>query len=263
MDENGVVPSPHWLDEPHHDLSPFYCDSATAELGDEVPVRVWVPHAAAARQVVLRVLRDGEPLVRTARADSGDEFGTWWAVDVLMLNPVASYRFLLDGADGSYSWLNGTGRHHHDVTDARGLPAARRPPPAARLGRGRCVYQVFPDRFARSGGDHSGTAAPPSGAALPPWATPAGWDDEPAADGPLTSQQWFGGDLAGIEQHLDHLVGLGVNVLYLTPVFEARSNHRYDAVSFDRVDPLLGGDAAMASLPTAAHARGHRACSAT
>ncbi len=60
--------------------------------------------------------------------------------------------------------------------------------------------------------------------------------------------QVYGGTLDGVAAQLDHLTGLGATLLYLTPVFEAHSNHRYDAVSFDRVDPLLGGDAALDRL---------------
>jgi alpha-glucosidase len=54
---------------------------------------------------------------------------------------------------------------------------------------------------------------------------------------------------------LDHLVDLGVNALYHTPIFPAESNHRYDAASFDHVDALLGGDEAYRRLIEAAHAR--------
>ena len=68
----------------------------------------------------------------------------------------------------------------------------------------------------------------------------------------------FGGDLRGIEQRLDYIEQLGVNALYLTPIFPASSTHRYDATSFDRVDPLLGGDEALRSLLAAAHSRGVR-----
>ena len=62
----------------------------------------------------------------------------------------------------------------------------------------------------------------------------------------------------GVEAHLDHLSSLGANVLYLTPVFPAESTHRYDASSFEHVDPLLGGDEAFTSLVRAAHDRGIR-----
>ena len=67
----------------------------------------------------------------------------------------------------------------------------------------------------------------------------------------------YGGDLYGIEEHLDHIERLGANVLYLTPIFPAGSTHRYDATTFDRVDPLLGGDEALASLVARRARRGH------
>ena len=79
-----------------------------------------------------------------------------------------------------------------------------------------------------------------------------------AYHGKLTPAQVFGGDLTGIESRLDYIADLGANVIYLTPFFPSQSNHRYDATTFDAVDPLLGGDRALASLSAAAHARGIR-----
>ena len=110
------------------------------------------------------------------------------------------------------------------------------------------VYEIFPDRFATSG----------LGVDAPDWAVPRGWNELPTGRGPNTPRELFGGDLRGIEQRLDYIEQLGVNALYLTPIFPASSTHRYDATSFDRVDPLLGGDEALRSLLAAAHSRGVR-----
>ena len=112
------------------------------------------------------------------------------------------------------------------------------------------VYQIFPDRFARS--------AASSERATPDWAQPAEWDDPVDLGEGSISRQLYGGDLDGIVEHLDHLQALGVNVVYLTPFFPSRSNHRYDASSFDAVDPVLGGDEALRRLTKAAHDRGMR-----
>ncbi len=240
----------HLLDEPHHDPSPAYCGSDTPQLGDEVPVRLWVPHAHRANRVVLRTPVDGEPVNRPARQDGEDATGTWWAAEVPVANTVTSYRFLVEGVDGAYGWVNGSGRHGRDVTDAHDFTLLAESPPAPAWAQDAIVYQVFPDRFGRS------AAADVRG--VPSWAAPAGWDDPVVSKGPLTGTQWYGGDLAGIEEHLDHLVDLGASVLYMTPFFEGRSNHRYDAVSFDRVDPVLGGDGALVALVRSAHARGLR-----
>ncbi len=67
--------------------------------------------------------------------------------------------------------------------------------------------------------------------------------------------EFFGGDLHGVEQHLDDLIDLGVNALYFTPIFTSYSNHRYDVVDYENVDPHLGGNAALISLRRATRER--------
>ena len=239
------------LGDPHHDGSVYYVDQPAPRLGDEVSLRVRIPHAPdgtpGAEQVVVRAIRDGEPVLTAAEREQVDASGAWWRVAIRADNAVTPYRFLLGGGSGGYRWLTGTGTHAFDVTDAADfrLLAGQ---PAPDWVRDQVAYQVFPDRFARSGAPR----------AAPSWAQPAGWDEPVTHQGPDAPRQWYGGDLDGVAGHLDHIIGLGATMLYLTPVFEARSNHRYDAVSFDRVDPALGGDRALTRLLETAHARGLR-----
>lgn len=235
------------MDQPHHDGGELFVPPGTPALGDTVPVRVRVPAGRAERGVHLRVVQDGEPRLVPAWLERADEHERWYVADLVVHNPVTSYRFLLDEPDG-YRWLNGRGTRSREVPDAADFRLTVHPA-APSWAADAVAYQVFPDRFARSGAVDG---------AAPDWAWPASWDDEPIGDGPGAARQLYGGDLAGIEQHLDHLERLGVDLLYLTPFFPARSNHRYDASSFDRVDPLLGGDHALASLARAVHTRGMR-----
>ncbi len=247
----------HLLHQPHHDGSSLYMPNAAPQLGEVVPVRVFVPHDGdgrpGAEQVTLRVVWDGEPHLEAAEVESTDAAGTWWQAPLKVVNPVTNYRFLLTGPPGStvggYSWLNGTGLHGRDVTDTADFRVAAQPPVPDWVADA-VVYQVFPDRFARS--RHA------DGRPAPAWAKPARWDDPVIHQGPETPYQLYGGDLAGIAERLDHLVDLGATVLYLTPFFPAHSNHRYDASSFDHVDPVLGGDKALTHLVEQAHARGLR-----
>jgi alpha-glucosidase len=166
----------------------------------------------------------------------------WWRAEVEVRNPVTRYRWLVDDR-----WLNTLGLAAHDVPDAYDFRLVAYDPPPA-WARDAVVYEIFPDRFARSGVQRP----------LPDWAIHCGWDDPVIGRGPETPRQVYGGDLDGILQRLEHLTSLGVNTLYLTPIFPARSNHRYDAAAFDRVDPLLGGDAALDRLVQALRANGMR-----
>ena len=131
------------------------------------------------------------------------------------------------------------------------LPAGRARP-AAGLGRGRGGLPDLPGPVRPLG---RGRLPRP----LPDWAIPCDWDTPVIGRGPETPRQFYGGDLDGIaERPGPHRARSASNTVYLTPIFPARSNHRYDAAAFDQVDPLLGGDEALARLADAVHARGMR-----
>ncbi|WP_446218250.1 glycoside hydrolase family 13 protein [Micromonospora sp. IBHARD004] len=234
--------------QPHHDGSATYVPEQEPALGQTVPVFVRVPEGADVRQVHVRTTGDGEPRFAEATADRTEGGDVWWRADVEVRNPVSNYRFMLSGATG-YRWLNAAGVVDHDVPDNGDFKLVSYAPPPA-WARDAVIYQIFPDRFARS--------AAADGRTAPDWAIPCAWDTPVIGRGPETPYQFYGGDLDGVTERLDHLDRLGVNTVYLTPIFPARSNHRYDAASFDTVDPLLGGDAALARLADAVRARGWR-----
>jgi alpha-glucosidase len=230
----------------HHDGSSLYVSTPEPALGETVTVFLRGP--AGGGPVHVRSTPDGEPRFTEAVLDRTDGVETWWRADVEVRNPVTHYRFLLAGPSG-YRWLTAAGIVDHDVpddTDFRLVAGPGAPSWAADA----IVYQIFPDRFARS--ERAAERTPPS------WAIPCDWDTPVIGRGPETPRQFYGGDLDGIAEHLDHVAALGANTVYLTPIFPARSNHRYDAASFDAIDPLLGGDAALSRLADAVHGRGMR-----
>jgi alpha-glucosidase len=229
------------LAEPRHDGSDSYVIERPEQLGDDAVVRVRVRHAVDA--VVLRYVEDGE--ARAVQAEPAGE--GWWTASFPVRNPAVRYRWLLAGGEVGYAWLNGLGLIGHDIPDADDfVMSLDRGGPDWHLGS--VVYEIFPDRFASTGLE----VEPPE------WGIRRNWYDLPIGRGPETPFEWFGGDLRGVEEHLDHIEGLGANVIYLTPIFPAGSTHRYDSTTFERVDPLLGGDEALESLARAVHARGMR-----
>jgi len=236
------------LAEPHHDGSELYVVERPGELGGKAVLRMRALRGAADR-VLLRYVFDGEPRTAEAVVDAQVGGETWWRAELPVANPVVRYRWLLTGGETGYGWLNGRGIFPHEGPGADDF-AFTLESAAPSWHRSSVVYEIFIDRFATTG------AA--AGVLPPEWVLRREWDRLPEGRGRNTGRELFGGDLPGIEQHLDHVESLGANVLYLTPFFPARSTHRYDASSFERVDPLLGGDEALASLIKAVHGRGMR-----
>lgn len=118
---------------------------------------------------------------------------------------------------------------------------------------GGIIYQIFPDRFRRSGQPKDPL---PEGRVLR-----EDWGGQPLfrpVDGKIRNNDFFGGDLAGIREKLDYLSSLHVTCLYLNPVFEAHSNHRYDTADYRKIDPLLGTGEDLSLLCREAAARGIR-----
>lgn len=117
--------------------------------------------------------------------------------------------------------------------------------------RDQVIYQIFPDRFARSAKPHPRRESVYGRPALH-----LEWGDSPET--PPKGRDFFGGDLEGVRRRLDHLADLGVTCLYFTPIFESPTNHRYDALDYTKVDPALGDEADLRRLVSDARARGIR-----
>lgn len=155
------------------------------------------------------------------------------------------YRKLYRGALGEAYVTTGTGEEYQLTVYEAGFAT----PQAI---KGGVMYQIFPDRF------FEGRPKPM------PFADriyrenksgePYFWPTE-QEDGYLT-RDYFGGDFEGIRRKLPYLAGLGVTVLYLNPIFEAHSNHRYNTANYLKADPLLGTNEEFARLCAEAKQQG-------
>ena len=116
-------------------------------------------------------------------------------------------------------------------------------------------YQIFPDRFCRS-------RIPDPAGMVGERTVHENWQDTPDflpdEQGEIRNRDFFGGDLPGITGKLDYLKGLGVTTVYLNPIFEAASNHRYNTADYLAIDPMLGKEEDFQTLCREAHKRGMR-----
>lgn len=119
--------------------------------------------------------------------------------------------------------------------------------------KGGIIYQIFPDRFAASGTPKK--HVPPDRRLRDDWGGQPEFRPD-AVTRKIMNNDYFQGDFQGIIDHLDRLEELGVTCIYLNPIFEAHTNHRYDTADYLHVDPLLGSDGDLQRLCRAAQARG-------
>src|SRR6266508_6584454 len=225
---------------------------------------------ARPRAVTLR-LEVGDPASETStlRALKLKRTGAFWTVTYRTPSKPAlvSYAFRVttkrgvlwygDDDSGNDTRKGGTGKTTRSRGDSFKLTVYDRSFTTPAWLQGAVVYEIFPDRFrnADPSNDYcragSTSGCPTFYGNIPALLHPT-WN-EPLEDSRATgvfNRDFFGGDLEGVTEKLDYLKSLGVDAVWLTPIFKARSNHRYDTDDYLQVDPALGGDAAFAGLDT-------------
>lgn len=188
---------------------------------------------------------EGTPMRKVASTDLHD----YWAVETTSDTKRLAYGFQVKGRDGTEVFYCDRGVFPVDEYFLKEVNYYFRLPYFHEVDRFKSPqwvketvwYQIFPDRFAN--GDPSND---------PEDVLPWGSKEHPGQD------DFYGGDLQGIINHLDYLEDLGINGLYLTPIFEAPTNHKYDTTNYKEIDPAFGDKETFKKLVDEAHSRGMR-----
>ena len=162
------------------------------------------------------------------------------------------YHFRLWRDDGTGCFLDKTGYRSDTQFDSWQLTTYRPTHTPEWFGSG-VTYHIFPDRFRR-------LSVPKADGLVGDRWVHEQWDDmpqwQPDPDGEIRNRDFFGGSLAGITSKLDDLARLGVTTLYLCPIFESASNHRYNTADYTHIDPMLGTEKDFDILCRQARERG-------
>ena len=228
------------------------------EAGKKLTLEVLVPRTLGDAGVVLRIERDGEDSIDRPLEFTQSERGVdLYSIDLKLEKGLYYWELLfLRGIDTLFT------DSINNVDFALSSYSARK----FRLSiyeegsgapdwfRGSVMYQIFPDRFSKGGRrvkcredaeiDEDWYGGMPEYAAVP--------------GGKIKNNRFFGGTLWGVIEKLDYLESLGVGVIYLNPIFEAYSNHKYDTGNYEKVDAMFGGDTAFKKLLEEADKRGIR-----
>ena len=244
--------------EMFHDSRSLDCRAPAGALktGESVRLRLYVRGGAS--NVILRLWNGEEELVTMKNKGLGVYEATvkapktpclWW-YDFRLEDPRGHRLYYGNARDK----LGGVGTVYQDPPPGYQITVydpAFAPPDYLHDG---IMYQIFPDRFHRSKMPQSKRKN---------LFLHENWDDIPLVNpdprsGDNYATDFFGGDLDGIRQKLPYLKELGISIIYLNPIFKARSNHRYDTGDYNEIDPLLGDEESLNHLCDAAEALGMR-----
>src|SRR5581483_1019906 len=248
------MPNDDWTKSVHHDGSPYYVMGEADQIGAVLTLRMRADEDAPIERVFLRTIPNGEQRIQEMRPTHVGEVARWWEIELKLHTPRTNYRFFIDASDGSY-WLSAAGITRHAPTDAADFKILANYQNPTWVQES-IFYQIFPDRF--YDGDPSNNVRSGEYDCHGQPVIARAWGERPRPHSETGACEFFGGDLQGIAQKLDYLQDLGVTALYLTPIFSALTNHKYDVVDYKQVDPHFGGETALVALRAALDARGMR-----
>ena len=239
----------------------FKSPLGAVRAGEELRLSLRLPKRSGARSPRLLVYaadRWESPLLISPMTLLRDEPAqVWYTVRFTPPAPaLLFYRFDVDLGDRRASVLRGKNLFEGGMGDGFSehwqltVCDPEMKPPAALAGG--LIYQIFPDRFFASG--QPKRDVPQDRELRADWGGEPRW--RPDSDGKVRCGDYFGGDLEGIRQKLPYLESLGVTALYLNPIFEAHSNHRYNTADYRKIDPLLGSEQDLRRLCAEAKACG-------
>ena len=234
------------------DTTETYVCPFPPQLGEEMEIALLVASGAPLCGATLRTIENGidhhYPMVQQGTQ------GGWlrFTARLRLTQPQLHYHFTVKDCAGGIRYFTRSGVtsvYPDESTDFHLDTADDVPDWVSRS----VFYQIFPDRFSSGNPslgvrDHEISRDGFHSRAM-------NWNSLPLPYPEGGSLDFFNGDLPGIEQRLDYLQALGVNALYLNPIFTAKTNHRYDCLDYFRVDDHLGGDKALIALCQACHAR--------
>ena len=224
--------------------------------GTPLRLRLLLHNPENITNVILRIYSDSNAYSDEIKLLPEGEFdnGIFYGGSVCL--PVGLYWYDFRYQDRYGCHTVGRGEHHQGATDS-GIPFQLtvcspdfKTPDWL---KGGIIYQIFPDRFHRSKKEKIKNI--PAGRCLR-----SDWNGQPAFRQDTypcsLENDYFGGNLDGITEKLDYLVTLGVSCIYLNPIFESHSNHRYNTADYMNIDPLLGDTAAFERLCRKAKKKG-------
>lgn len=241
----------NWLDSVYSDSTKYYVSDPYPKLNDKITISIRMKRNEEVKKVFLRYREFGIEQICLMNEQKRGKF-SYFSKDVVIREKRFHYQFYLVTDKKIYFYTQ------YRITDY--IPDESRDfviiadYEAAKWVKNSVFYQIFPERFYNGNpnisvkdGEYSYQGYEVY--SVREWNLPAkSYEETKGVD-------FYGGDLEGIIQKLDYLQKLGVNAIYLNPIFLSPSVHKYDSLDYFQIDPHFGGDAALERLTNELHER--------
>ncbi len=244
--------NPAWTSFISSEWNLDYVEPLLPRLGDSVKIRLRHPDSAPVDQVWLRPILNGGDANIQMKDVKGSPGFRWWEAQLRIEEPHFQYSFLLLSEQSFFYYTRHSVTLYPQTEDHDWVLFADWDFPE--WVPGSVFYQIFPDRFRK--GD------PTVGVRTDEYNYAGGktirmsWERKPLSWQQGHCLDFYNGDLEGIRQSISYFKELGINALFINPIFEGRSTHRYDSTDYFHVDRHLGGDEALIKLVKDLHKAG-------
>ncbi|MCX7903911.1 MAG: glycoside hydrolase family 13 protein [Caloramator sp.] len=239
----------NWMDSVFSDGSIRFVSNPLPKLNEEISIAIRMLKDSPIEKAYIRYTLNGEErVVELEQKNIKDNFIYFWT-KVKIEEPILKYHFILCTSDNVF-YYNQMGVFEHFITedyDFKIIADFEKPSWIDEA----IFYQIFVDRFYNGNTENDVKDGEYTYRGFS--SKKMKWEDKPGKYEVYGNLDFFGGDLEGISQKIDYLKGLGVNALYLNPIFEAPSNHKYDCSDYFNVDKHFGGNKALAQLTENLH----------
>ena len=238
----------------YSEVNKQFVSNPNPTINEKVEIAIVIQHDAPVEKVLLRAIIDGSHKTFDMECAETNGSKKRYTTSVVMTQPVINYHFIIV-SDKKLYYYNRYKIYDYTPTEDYDfvLLADFQNPTWINSS---VFYQIFPDRFRTSSHDFhvktdEYTFDGESTIAVE-------WDTAPLPYDKGHCLDFYGGDLYGIIDAIPYLKELGVNAIYINPIFEAKTHHRYDCTDYFKVDPHLGGDKGFEKLCKALHDAGIR-----
>ncbi|MFP4363221.1 MAG: alpha amylase N-terminal ig-like domain-containing protein [Spirochaetia bacterium] len=236
----------------HSEVNNDFVSKPNPGLGETVTISVRHKKDDAVVKMYLRTLINASDTLVPMKLDKIEDDMVYYSCELEIRQPVTHYHFAVETGKRFFFYTRQGVTAYHPTEDFDFVIQADFADP--KWVPGTVFYHIFPDRFKNGNPENDVKTGEYTFDGHKP--KKMNWDDDVLEYDEGFCMDFFGGDLEGIIQKIPYLKELGVNAVYLNPIFDAKTTHHYDCVDYFHVDPHFGGDQGLAKLSDELHKNG-------